>query len=79
MGASSGFRYGVGPGVQIEFFGLQLRGGYSFNPNRRPGEPKGAVTFSFDVADIFPKHQSASLAMGVLIEQLSLELLRMDQ
>ena len=54
LGASSGFRYGVGPGVQIEFFGLQLRGGYSFNPNRRPGEPKGAVTFSFDVADIFP-------------------------
>ncbi len=51
--ASSGFRYGVGPGIQLEFFGLQLRGGYSFNPDRRPGEPKGAVTFSFDVVDIF--------------------------
>jgi hypothetical protein len=48
----SGFRYGVGTGLAVDFFGLQLTGGYSWNPNRRLGEPKGAVVFSFNVTDV---------------------------
>ncbi|HEX8473245.1 MAG TPA: hypothetical protein VF666_04375 [Pyrinomonadaceae bacterium] len=51
QGGREGFRYGVGSGLQFEFFGLELRGGYSFNPDRRPGEPKGSFTFSFGVGD----------------------------
>jgi hypothetical protein len=49
----SGFRYGVGAGLGVEFFGLQLTGGYSWNPNRRLGEPRGAAVFSFNVNELF--------------------------
>lgn len=51
-GVQEKFRYGVGSGLQIEFFGLALRAGYSFNPDRRPGESRGAFTFGFEVLDV---------------------------
>ena len=47
----NGFRYGVGTGLAVEVFGLQFSGGYSWNPNRRLGEPRGAVVFGLNVAD----------------------------
>ncbi len=50
-----GFRYGVGAGLQVELLGgLQLSGGYSWHPHRRPGEPRGAVVFAFNVSAWLP-------------------------
>lgn len=52
-GANDNFRYGIGTGAQVSFFGLEFRGGYSFNPDRRPGEARGALVFRFGVSDLF--------------------------
>jgi hypothetical protein len=49
----SDFRYGVGGGLKFTFIGLNVTGGYVWNPNPRVQEGRGAFLFKFDVSDIF--------------------------
>jgi hypothetical protein len=51
--AGGGFRYGVGGGLRLSVVTLDITAGYSVNPNRRPGEGRGAFVFSLDVTDLF--------------------------
>ena len=46
-------RYGVGGGVRFSLVSLDLDLGYSFNPNRLPGERRGAFVFALNVSDLF--------------------------
>ena len=48
-----GTRYGLGGGIRVSIVSLDLTTGYSWNPNRRPGEGRGAFVFSLDVSDLF--------------------------
>ena len=47
------YRYGVGAGIQVSIVTFQVTMGYSFNPDRRPSESRGAFFFLMDVADLF--------------------------
>ena len=48
-----GTRYGVGGGIRVSVVSLDLTAGYSWNPQRRAGEGRGAFVFSLDVSDLF--------------------------
>ena len=48
-----GTRYGIGGGLRLSIVSLDLTAGYSWNPNRRNGEGRGAFVFSLDVSDLF--------------------------
>lgn len=48
-----GLRYGLGGGLRLSVVSLDLTAGYSWNPNRRSGEGRGAFVFSLDVSDLF--------------------------
>lgn len=48
-----GTRYGLGGGLRLSIVSLDLTAGYSWNPNRRNGEGRGAFVFSLDVSDLF--------------------------
>lgn len=48
-----GTRYGVGGGMRLSVVSLDFTAGYSWNPNRRPGEGRGALVFSLDISDLF--------------------------
>jgi len=49
----SGNRYGLGAGVQLSIVTFQVTMGYSFNPDRRESESRGAFFFLMEVADLF--------------------------
>ncbi len=49
----SGMRFGVGGGVRLSLVNFNVTLGYAFNPNRRPGEGRGALFFTMDVTDVF--------------------------
>ena len=51
--SESGTRYGLGAGVQISIVTFQVTMGYSFNPDRRESESRGAFFFLMEVADLF--------------------------
>jgi hypothetical protein len=46
-------RYGLGGGVRLSLVSLDFDLGYSWNPNRLPGERRGAFVFSLNVSDLF--------------------------
>ena len=55
-GVSPGFgktHYGVGAGVRFSIVTLDFTAGYSFNLNRQPTEPRGAVLLSMTISDLF--------------------------
>ena len=45
--------YGVGAGVRFSLVTLDFTAGYSFNLNRQPAEPRGAVILSMTISDLF--------------------------
>ena len=45
--------YGVGAGVRFSIVTLDFTAGYSFNLNRQPAEPRGAVILSMTISDLF--------------------------
>ena len=45
--------YGVGAGVRFTIVTLDFTAGYSFNLNRQPTEPRGAVLLSMTISDLF--------------------------
>ena len=47
------YRYGVGAGIQVSIVTFQVTMGYSFNPDRRRSESRGAFFFLMEVADLF--------------------------
>jgi hypothetical protein len=47
------FRYGIGAGIRLSLVNLDFTAGYSVNPNRLPGEGRGAFVFSMDIGDLF--------------------------
>jgi hypothetical protein len=51
--AQPGTRYGVGPAVRLSLLNVELTLGYSVNPNRQPGERRGAPVVTFEISDIF--------------------------
>ena len=53
---SSGFgktHYGLGAGIRFTIVTLDFTAGYSFNLNRQPTEPRGAVMLSMTISDLF--------------------------
>ncbi len=46
-------RYGLGAGIKFSLVTLDVTTGYSWNVNRKPGEPRGAFVFSLDISDLF--------------------------
>jgi len=47
------WRFGAGPGLRVSLVNVNLMLGYSFNANRRAGEPRGAFFVQFSVTDLF--------------------------
>jgi hypothetical protein len=47
------FRYGVGAGIRFSLINVDFTAGYSFNPNRRVNEPRGALVLRMDINDLF--------------------------
>ena len=47
------FRYGIGAGMRFSLINVDFTAGYSFNPNRRPTEPRGAFVLRMDINDLF--------------------------
>jgi hypothetical protein len=47
------FRYGIGSGLRFSLINVDFTAGYSFNPTRRPNEPRGAFVFRMDINDLF--------------------------
>ncbi|HEX5885998.1 MAG TPA: hypothetical protein VFY67_15750, partial [Pyrinomonadaceae bacterium] len=47
------FRYGIGAGMRFSLINVDFTAGYSFNPNRRPIEPRGAFVLRMDINDLF--------------------------
>ena len=45
--------YGLGAGVRFSIVTLDFTAGYSFNLNRQPAEPRGAVLLSMTISDLF--------------------------
>jgi hypothetical protein len=45
--------YGLGAGVRFSIVTLDFTAGYSFNLNRQPTEPRGAVLLSMTISDLF--------------------------
>ena len=45
--------YGLGAGVRFTIVTLDFTAGYSFNLNRQPTEPRGAVLLSMTISDLF--------------------------
>ena len=45
--------YGLGAGVRFTIVTLDFTAGYSFNLNRQPTEPRGAVILSMTISDLF--------------------------
>jgi len=55
-GVSPGFgktHYGIGGGVRFSIVTLDFTAGYSFNLNRQPTEPRGAVMLTMTISDLF--------------------------
>ena len=48
-----GLRYGIGGGVRFSLVTFDITAAYSWNPDRRPGEGRGAFVFSMDISDLF--------------------------
>ncbi len=48
-----GTRYGIGGGVRLSVANFNVTLGYSFNPNPKPREGRGALFFSMDVTELF--------------------------
>jgi hypothetical protein len=46
-------RYGLGTGIKFSLVTMDVTAGYSWNVNRKPGEPRGAFVFSLDISDLF--------------------------
>ena len=46
-------RYAAGGGLRVSFFNLDLTTIYAWNINSRPGEGRGALSFSFGISDFF--------------------------
>jgi hypothetical protein len=50
----SAWRYGIGAGMRVSLVNsVRLTLAYSVNPQPRPGEPRGALSLSCDVVDLF--------------------------
>jgi hypothetical protein len=47
------WQFGAGPGLRLSLVNVNLTLGYSFNIQRRPGEPRGAFLIQFSVSDLF--------------------------
>ena len=47
------FRYGIGAGMRFTLINVDFTAGYSFNPNRRLAEPRGAFVLRMDINDLF--------------------------
>lgn len=47
------FRYGLGAGMRFSLINVDFTAGYSFNPNRRLTEPRGAFVLRMDINDLF--------------------------
>lgn len=45
--------YGLGAGVRFSIVTLDFTAGYSFNLNRQPTEPRGAVMLTMTISDLF--------------------------
>jgi len=55
-GVTPGFgktHYGLGAGVRFSIVTLDFTAGYSFNLNRQPTEPRGAVMLTMTISDLF--------------------------
>ena len=53
-GAGNGVRHGVGAGIRFSLASVaRFTAGYSFNPNPKVGEKRGAFVLSLDVVDLF--------------------------
>jgi hypothetical protein len=53
-GAGGGFRYGIGGGARLAFLdAFQVTAGYSFNPDPKPWEGRGAAFFAVEVLKFF--------------------------
>ena len=49
-----GFRYGVGGGIRFNLVSVaRFTVAYACNPDRKPGEDRGALLLMFDIADLF--------------------------
>jgi hypothetical protein len=48
-----GFRYAVGGGMRLSLVNFNVTVGYAVNPQRHPGDSRGALFFTMDVTDIF--------------------------
>ncbi|MGH9838296.1 MAG: hypothetical protein ACREEM_05895 [Blastocatellia bacterium] len=48
-----GTRYGIGGGVRLSVANFNVTVGYSFNPDPKPREGRGALFFSMDVTELF--------------------------
>lgn len=53
LSGAGGFRYGIGSGLRFNLLNVDFMAGYSFNPDRRQGEGRGAFVFRMDIADLF--------------------------
>lgn len=47
------FRYGIGAGIRFSLINVDFTAGYSFNPNPRSNEPRGALVLRMDINDLF--------------------------
>lgn len=52
-GRSPGVRYAIGGGLRLSIVSLDLTAGYALNPNRKPGESRGAMLLSMEVSNLF--------------------------
>jgi hypothetical protein len=52
-GRPTAVRYAVGGGLRLSIVSLDVTTGYAWNPNRRPGERRGALVFSMEVSNLF--------------------------
>jgi hypothetical protein len=51
--AQEGVRYGIGPGVRLSLFNVNVTFGYSYSPRRLPGEKPGAIYVKLDITNMF--------------------------
>jgi hypothetical protein len=51
--APEGTRYGIGPGLRLSLFNVNVTLGYSFSPRRLPGEEPGAIYVKLDITTLF--------------------------
>jgi hypothetical protein len=51
--AQEGVRYGIGPGVRLSLFNVNVTFGYSYSPRRLAGEKPGAIYLKLDITNMF--------------------------